>query len=76
MMIVANRYIGIKVLAWFLEHPTTMVYINSLARILNISPASAKQFLDEYAQEGILITEPSEIPGNLLLTTMISSYPP
>jgi len=57
-MIVANRYIGIKVLAWFLEHPTTVVYINSLARILDISPASAKQFLDEYAQEGILITEP------------------
>jgi predicted nucleotidyltransferase len=58
MMIFANRYIGIKVLVWFLEHPSTVVYINSLARILNISPASAKQFLDEYAQEGILITEP------------------
>jgi hypothetical protein len=58
MMMFANRYTGIKVLVWFLEHPSTVVYINSLARKLNISPASAKHFLDEYTQEGILITEP------------------
>jgi len=53
-----DLYVGIKVLAWFMENPSTGVYINSLARILNISPASAKRFLDEYAQEGFLITEP------------------
>ena len=57
-MRLTDLYVGIKVLDWFLEHPSTGVYINYLARILNISPASAKQFLDEYTQEGILITEP------------------
>src|SRR6056297_3065029 len=51
------RYKGIKVLRRFLDHPTTKVHLNQLARDLAISPASAKTHCDLLEKEGLLKTE-------------------
>ena len=59
-----REFVGFRVLEWFLVHPSGEVHLNELARELEISPASAKEYCDRLAEDG-LISE--RAMGNLRL---------
>ena len=59
-----RKFVGFRVLEWFLVHPSGEVHLNELARELEISPGSAKEYCDRLAEDG-LISERSM--GNLRL---------
>jgi len=39
-----RKFVGFRVLEWFLVHPSGEVHLNELARDLEISPGSAKEY--------------------------------
>jgi predicted nucleotidyltransferase len=51
-----QKFVGNRVLGWFLMHPTTKPGINQLARELSVSPGSVKNYVDLFVQEGFLET--------------------
>ncbi len=59
-----RKFVGFRVLEWFLVHPSGEVHLNELARELEISPGSAKEYCDRLAEDG-LISE--RTMGNLRL---------
>jgi len=59
-----RKFVGFRVLEWFMVHPSGEVHLNELARELEISPGSAKEYCDRLAEDG-LISERSM--GNLRL---------
>ncbi len=59
-----RKFVGFRVLEWFLIHPSGEVHLNELARELEISPGSAKEYCDRLAEDG-LISE--RTMGNLRL---------
>ena len=52
-----NKFVGNKILGWFLSNPTTAVNMNELARELEVSPGSVKKFSDMFCREHILNME-------------------
>lgn len=58
------KSLGFKVIEFFLTHPTLEIYLNELARHLEISKGSAKSYCDTIVKEG-LISESAK--GNLRL---------
>jgi predicted nucleotidyltransferase len=50
-----QKFVGNRVLGWFLMHPTTKCSINQLARELEVSPASIKRYTDLFIKDGILM---------------------
>ncbi|WP_062396188.1 hypothetical protein [Methanogenium cariaci] len=47
-------FVGNRVLAWLLSHPSSAPGINELAREAGVSPASAKQYVDIFVRDGII----------------------
>lgn len=64
MMNWQNKFVGFRVLEFFLTHPSVEIHLNELARNLEISQGSAKSYCDALVEEG-LILESSK--GNLRL---------
>lgn len=52
-----NKFVGNKILGWFLSHPTFSININELARELEISTSSVKKFVDLFHNENIVNME-------------------
>ena len=59
-----SKFVGFRVLEFFLNHPSKEIHLNELARILEIARGSAKSYCDAFVDEG-LILESSK--GNLRL---------
>ncbi len=59
---VFRKFVGFKVLEYFLLHPTQEIHLKELTRKLKVSPRSVKIYCDLFEEEGILI---SERKGNL-----------
>ncbi len=57
-----RKFVGFKILEYFLKYPTEETYLNVLARKLQISPRSVKIYCDIFEKEGIIIRE---IKGNM-----------
>jgi len=49
-----EKFVGFRVLAWFLTHPTGEIHINKLARELGVSPGSVKAYADAFERDGLL----------------------
>lgn len=49
-----ERFVGFRVLAWFLTHPTGEIHINKLARELGVSPGSVKAYADAFERDGLI----------------------
>ena len=47
-------FVGNRVLAWLLSHPSSAPGINELGRLSGVSPASAKQYVDIFVRDGIV----------------------
>ncbi|MBI2445741.1 nucleotidyltransferase domain-containing protein [Candidatus Micrarchaeota archaeon] len=52
-----HRFKGWSVLEYFLQHPTSAIHVNALARHLKISPLTANTYLTEYFKEEMLERE-------------------
>jgi predicted nucleotidyltransferase len=59
-----SKFVGFRVLEFFLTHPSAEIHLNELARNLEIARGSAKSYCDVFVNEG-LILEGSK--GNLRL---------
>lgn len=57
-----RKFVGFKVLEYFLLYPTEKTYLKELAKKLKISPRSVKIYCDIFEKEGIIIRE---IKGNM-----------
>jgi predicted nucleotidyltransferase len=64
MMDWPSKFVGFRVLEFFLIHPSLEIHLNELARNLDIARGSAKGYCDIFVDEG-LILESSK--GNLRL---------
>jgi predicted nucleotidyltransferase len=49
-----EKFVGFRVLAWFLTHPTGEIHINKLAREIGVSPGSVKSYADAFERDGLL----------------------
>ncbi|NLB00891.1 MAG: nucleotidyltransferase domain-containing protein [Methanomicrobiales archaeon] len=49
-----EKFVGFRVLAWFLTHPTGEIHINKLAREIAVSPGSVKSYADAFERDGLL----------------------
>ena len=64
----SSKFVGFRVLEFFLTHPSIEIHLNELARNLQIARGSAKSYCDAFVDEG-LILESSK--GNLRLFKLI-----
>jgi len=62
MLTTFRKFVGFKVLEYFLIYPTENTYLKELAKKLQISPRSVKIYCDIFEKEGIIIRE---IKGNM-----------
>jgi len=62
MLTTFRKFVGVKVLEYFLIYPTENTYLKELAKKLQISPRSVKIYCDIFEKEGIIIRE---IKGNM-----------
>jgi predicted nucleotidyltransferase len=53
-MIWSEKYVGLKVLGYFLTHPSEEIHLKELGRVLEISPGSAKKYCDDLAAFGLI----------------------
>ncbi len=49
-----ETFVGFRVLAWFLTHPTGEIHINKLAREIGVSPGSVKSYADAFERDGLI----------------------
>jgi Mn-dependent DtxR family transcriptional regulator len=49
-----EKFVGFRVLARFLTHPTGEIHINKFARELGVSPGSVKSYADVFKRDGLL----------------------
>ena len=49
-----EKFVGFRILAWFLTHPTGEIHINKLAREIGVSPGSVKSYADAFERDGLL----------------------
>jgi len=59
-----RKFVGFKILEYFLKYPTEETYLKELAKKLQISPRSVKIYCDLFDKEGII---KREIKGNMHL---------
>jgi len=62
MLTIFRKFVGFKILEYFLKYPTEKTYLNELAKKLQISPRSVKIYCDLFDKEGII---KREIKGNM-----------
>jgi len=53
-MIWLDKFVGFKVLGYFLTHPSEEIHLKELGRALEISPGSAKKYCDDLVAEGLI----------------------
>ena len=61
-----RKFVGFKILEYFLKYPTEKTYLNELAKKLQISPRSVKIYCDLFETQGII---KREIKGNMHIFT-------
>ena len=66
MFSIFRKFVGFKVLEYFLKYPSEKTYLKELAKKLQISPRSVKIYCDLFEKEGII---KREIKGNMHLFT-------
>ena len=66
-----RKFVGFRVLEYFVLKPTQEVHLKELARRINVSPRSVKIYCDLFEKEGILI---SERKGNLRIFRLKDSF--
>jgi predicted nucleotidyltransferase len=66
MLTTFRKFVGFKILEYFLKYPTEKTYLKELAKKLQISPRSVKIYCDLFEKEGII---KREIKGNLHIFT-------
>jgi len=66
MLTIFRRFVGFKILEYFLRYPTEKTYLKELAKKLQISPISVKIYCDLFDKEGII---KREIKGNMHIFT-------
>ena len=49
-----KKFVGFRILAWFLTHPTNETHVNRLAREVGVSPGSVKAYADAFERDGLL----------------------
>lgn len=59
-----NRFVGFRILEFFLTHPSSEIHLNELARTLDIASGSAKSYCDIFVEEGLIL---ESTKGNLRL---------
>ena len=59
-----RKFVGFKILEYFILNPTKTTYLKELAKKLDISPRSVKIYCDMFVKEGLI---DREIKGNLHL---------
>jgi len=64
MLLDFRKFVGCKILEYFLSHPTQKKYLNELAKELAVSPRSIKIYCDLFEKDGII---KREITGNVHL---------
>ena len=52
-----RKFVGFKILEYFLQHPTKKTHLNELARELQISSRSAKVYCDLFEKDHVIIRE-------------------
>ncbi|MCD6478660.1 MAG: nucleotidyltransferase domain-containing protein [Candidatus Diapherotrites archaeon] len=57
-----RKFVGFRILEYFIAHPSEEIHLKKLARKLNVSPGSVKRYGDLYSKENLLC---SERKGNL-----------
>jgi len=57
-----RKFVGFKILEYFLKYPTEETYLKELAKKLQISPRSVKIYCDLFEKDGIIIRE---VKGNM-----------
>jgi len=62
MLIEFRKFVGFKILEYFLKYPSEKTYLKELAKKLQISPRSVKIYCDLFDKEGII---KREIKGNM-----------
>jgi len=62
MFNIFRKFVGFKILEYFLKYPTEKTYLKELAKKLHISPRSVKIYCDLFEKEGII---KREIKGNM-----------
>ncbi len=72
MLTIFRKFVGFKVLEYFLANPTEKTYLNELAKKLQISSRSVKIYCDLFEKNGIILRE---IKGNMhLFSTNNDNY--
>ena len=66
MFVIFRKFVGFKILEYFLKYPTEKTYLKELAKKLKISPRSAKIYCDLFEKERII---KREIKGNMHIFT-------
>lgn len=67
-----RKFVGFKVLEYFLINPTEETYLKELAKKLQVSPRSVKIYCDIFEKQGIILRE---IKGNMhFFSTNNNSY--
>ena len=66
MLTIFRKFVGFKILEYFLKYPTEETYLKELAKKLQISPRSVKIYCDLFEKEGII---KREIKGNMHIFT-------
>ena len=61
-----RKFIGFKILEYFLKYPTERTYLNELAKKLQVSPRSVKIYCDIFEKKNIINRE---IKGNMHIFT-------
>jgi len=61
-----RKFVGFKILEYFLKYPTEQTYLKEMAKKLQISPRSVKIYCDLFEKEGII---KREIKGNMHIFT-------
>ena len=59
-----KKFVGYKILEYFLKNPTKKTYLKELAKKIEISPRSVKIYCDIFEKDGLI---KREIKGNLHL---------
>ena len=62
MLTIFRKFVGFKILEYFLRYPSEKTYLKELAKKLQISPRSVKIYCDLFEKEGLI---KREIIGNM-----------
>jgi hypothetical protein len=66
MLTCFRKFVGFKILEYFLRYPSEKTYLKELAKKLQISPRSVKIYCDLFEKEGLI---KREIIGNMHIFT-------